>query len=206
MENKERDLVYSPAVIEFVAVAKEICVFFEHEGSFSRREFIDKSRKALPLLYYKAGLLPLTEAVFEEGTEKFVTEDDWQAIHDGILKKMGRYNEYPRVYDPELKDTEDNIGSIAEDLADIYQDLKDFLMVYRMGTSELMNDAVFECVQNYQQYWGRKLLNTLTVLHSLVFSGEDLSGEDKEGNENVSTDTGKWIISQRQKLWNEGND
>ena len=206
MENEEIDIVYSQAVIEFVAVSREICQFLENAGTFSRSDFIEKSRKALPLLYFKAGFLPLTEAVFEEGTEKFVTEDVWQAVHDSILRKMGGYNEYARVYDPEIKDTEDSIGSIAEDMADIYQDLKDCLMVYRLGTHELMNDALFECVQNYRHSWGSKLLNALSVLHSIVFSEGDLAGEDEENDEYENKNTGNWIISQRQKLWNERDE
>lgn len=200
--------MYSGPVIEFVAVANEVCIFMEQAESFPRRDFIDKLRKILPLVYYKAGLLPKTEAFFQEGTEKFVDEDQWQGIHDVILRKLGRHNDYSEVYDPVYRDTEDNVGgSIAGDMSDIYQDLKDFLMVYRMGTVELMNDAVWECVQHFEQYWGQKLLNSLRVLHALTFGEEDLSDEEEnhEGEE-PKTGTEDWIISQRQKFWSEDED
>ncbi len=214
MNNKEiENLVYSRQVIEFVAVANEICSFLEQAAGFPRFDFVDKSRKILPLLYYKTVLLPATEPVFDDGTEKFVTEDDWHNLHDAILKKLGRHDDYPEVIDPVIKDTEDSVGgSIAENLADIYQDLKDFLLLYRMGTVELMNDALWECVQHFEQSWGQKLLNCLRALHRLIYGGENLEedeeneGDRPDGDNLTERDTGKWIFSQRKKLWNEDED
>jgi hypothetical protein len=208
MDNGKEGLVYSGPVIEFVAVANEVCIFMEQAGGFTKKDLIEKTRKILPLLYYKAGLLPATEPFYHEGTEKFVSEEDWQIIHDNILGRIGSHNDYAEIPDPVYKDTEDNVGgSIAEDMADIYQDLKDFLMVYRMGTVELMNDAIWECVQHFEQFWGQKLLNSLRYLHSLSFGNEDLSDEDEDRERDKGVnDKGDWIISQRQKFWNEDED
>jgi hypothetical protein len=209
MPDQKEALVYSGQVIEFVAVANETCSFLELSSAFSRPDFVDKTRKILPLLYYKATLLPTTEPVYEDGTEKFVTEEGWRMVHDSILKKLGRYNDYPEVFDPVVKDTEDQVGgSIAENLADIYQDLKDFVMLYRMGTVDLMNDALWECMQHFEQGWGQKLLNALRALHNLMHGGEDLGAEDegegKDRSENESSrDTENWIFTKRKKNWDE---
>ncbi len=203
MQKNREILVYSGTVIEFVAVANEVCSFLEQTEGFSRPDFIDKSRKILPLLYYKAAILPKTESVFDEGTEKFVTEEDWQIIYDTILKKLGKYNDYPEVFDPVLRDTEDKVGgSIAENLADIYQDMKDFIIVYRMGTVDLMNDALWECQQHFDQSWGQKLLNSLRALHNLIHGAEDLEDDDTKDATKLE-DTDNWIFTQRQKLWNK---
>ena len=212
MEKNIESLVYSQQVIEFVAVANEICNFFENAGGFSRFDFVDKSRKILPLLYYKAVLLPITEPVIEDGTEKFVTEEEWHEVHDALFKKLGKYNDYQEVIDPVIKDTEDSVGgSIAENLADIYQDLKDFLLLYRMGTIELMNDALWECMQHFDQSWGQKLLNSLRALHRLIHGTDELEEDDEEENKPADDDlerrdTGKWVFTQRKKLWNEDED
>ncbi len=208
MERTKEDLVYSRVVIEFVAVANELCSFLEQAGGFARTDFIDKSRKILPLLYYKATLLPGTEAVFEEGAEQFVSEEEWQVIHDTLLGKLGRFNDYPEAIDPVLKDTEDAVGgSIAENMADIYQDIKDFVMRYHVGTVDLMNDALWECVQHFEQSWGQKLLNSLRALHNLMHGDALPEDEEKEtDNPANNTNTDDWIFSQRQKLWNEEDD
>ncbi len=207
-------LVYSGQVIEFVAVANELCNFLEQAAGFPRRDFVDKTRKILPLLYYKAALLPPTEPVYEDGTEKFIAEEEWHAVHDAILKKLGRFNDYPEVMDPVLRDTEDMVGgSIAENLADIYQDLKDFVLLYRMGTVDLMNDALWEFSQHFEQDWGQKLLNSLRALHNLMHGGEDIEEtaeekrETQQGDEDLpDRDTEEWIFSQRKKLWDEEED
>lgn len=207
MKKNREGLVYSPIVIEFTAVANELCSFLEQAGSFPRLDFIDKSRKILPLLYYKATQLPVTESLYEEETGKFVTEEDWNAIHDSILQKLGRYNDYPEVIDPMYRDTDDAVGgSIAENLADIYQDIKDFVMRYHMGTVELMNDAIWECMQHFDQSWGQKLLNSLRALHNLMH-GSDIAEEDDETGSSDGIDkTDNWIFSQRQRLWNEEDE
>ncbi len=209
MENNSEALVYSGAVIEFVAVAREVCSFLEQADGFAKPVFMDKTRKILPLLYYKAVMLPSAEALLEDGPERFVTEQEWQIVHDTILNKLGRHNDYPEVIDPVIRDTEDRVGgSIAENLADIYQDLKDFVMVYRMGTVELMNDALWECIQHFDQEWGQKLLNCLRALHNLLHGGEDLEDEEEDNDRGTDQEqgTGKWIFSQRQKFWNEDEE
>lgn len=198
-------IVYSVPVIEFVAVANEYCNFVEGAGSFPKKDFLVKSAKILPLLYYKASLLPLLESVFEEGNEKYVAEDQYEFVRSSILLKLGSHNDYQEVYDPVYRDTSESThGSLAEDFADIYQDLKDFLMIYRVGTVEIMQESLFEIRSSFEQYWGQRLVNALRVVHSHITSGDPLEEEIKPGKpEDNKPDTGDWIISQRQKMWNE---
>ncbi len=209
MQISREDLVYSKVVIEFVAVAGEYCSFLEQTGGFAKKDFVDKSRKILPLLYYKAVLIPPTEPFFEEGTERFVTEEEWYTIHDSIRTRLGSHDDYPEIFDPVARDTDDRVGgSIAENMADIYQDVKDFVMVYRMGTVELMNDALWECMQHFDQSWGQKLLNGLRALHNLIHGEKNLDDDDENDQEQNKgkRDTDNWIFTRRQKLWNKDDE
>lgn len=54
---------------------------------------------------------------------------------------------------------------ISEDLADIYQDVKDFICLFQLGLNLTMNDALAQCQENFRLYWGQKLVNTLRALH-----------------------------------------
>ncbi len=208
MEINREDLVYSKVVIEFVAVAGEYCSFLEQAGGFAKRDFVDKSRKILPLLYYKATLIPPTEPFFEEGTERSVTEEEWDTIHNTIRARLGSHDDYPEILDPVARDTDDRVGgSIAENMADIFQDVKDFVMVYRMGTVEMMNDALWECMQHFDQGWGQKLLNGLRALHHLIHGGHNLDEEEDDPAQNEEKrDTENWIFTKRQKFWNKDED
>ena len=74
-------------------------------------------------------------------------------------------------------------SSISENIADIYQDLKDFILSYRIGTLEVMNDALGECRNNFEQYWGQRLVNGLRAIHNLVYGLVDLEETTEASDE-----------------------
>ena len=59
---------------------------------------------------------------------------------------------------------------ISEDLADIYQDIKDFIFVFQLGFNETMNDALVVCRENFGTLWGQKLVNTMRALHDVKYN------------------------------------
>jgi hypothetical protein len=201
------DPVYSPQVIEFVAAANEFCKYAEHSSELGGDELLKILQRILPFMYLKASLLPVFEPYFEDGNEKFVTESDWFRIHDGLRSKFGKANDYLEVFDEKVNDTgEPVVASIAEDMADIYQDLRNFLLLYQTGTNEVMNDALWECRMNFENYWGQKLLNSMRAIHNFLYSGEETGiSDDKTGDEN-NRDTSEWFISRRQKEFRENGE
>ena len=199
--NNNPDPVYSRNVVEFVAVANEFCKYAEHSSEIKGDEMLRILQRILPFLYLKASLLPEFEPVFEDGNEKFVTESDWFRIHDTLREKFGTANDYMEVFDERMKLSEGPVMSgIAENMADVYQDLKNFLLLYQTGTSEVMNDAVWECKMNFETYWGQTLVNSMRAIHKFIYSGEEIqrkeTGEEENGNERNTKD---WFISRRQK-------
>ena len=72
--------------------------------------------------------------------------------------------------------------SISEDLADIYQDIKDFIFVFQLGLNETMNDSLAICQENFGMLWGQKLVNTLRALHDVKYNLQD-NEEEEENNE-----------------------
>ena len=65
--------------------------------------------------------------------------------------------------------TEEITRYISEGLADIYQDIKDFIFVFRQGVNRNMHNALATCQDNFKLYWGQKLVNTLRALHEVKF-------------------------------------
>ena len=152
------DLVYSRNVIEFVAVANEFCKYTEHASDLKGDELLKILQRILPLMYLKTSLLPQLTPYFEDGNEKFVTEPDWIIIYEILKEKFGTANDYLEVFDEKINDSEGPVLScISENMADIYQDIKDFLLLYQTGNIEVMNDAVWECRMNFENFWGQKL-------------------------------------------------
>jgi len=164
-------IVYSKNVIEFVTVAAETCLFLEHAAELPRTDFVQKSIKLLPLLYLDASLLEIPETVFDDAPEKFVNEDDYQFVREQVEQLLGVDDSYLEVFHPDMAISDTPIAAfVSENLADIYQELKDFAASYQLGDIDIMNDALAACLEAFGEHWGQKLLNALRALHALRFS------------------------------------
>ncbi|MDD3322301.1 MAG: DUF5063 domain-containing protein [Paludibacter sp.] len=178
-------IVYSKKVIEFVTVAAETCLFLEHATDFSNQDFVDKSVKILPLLYLNASLIEIPQAVYEEGTERFVNEEDYVFVKEQVEQIMGKDDSYLEVFHPDMALSDTPIAAfISENLADIYQELKDFAANYQLGDIDIMNDALVICLEAFREHWGQKLLNALRALHSIRFS--EGFGSEESSNEPIN--------------------
>ena len=193
------DPVFSRNVVEFVAVANEYCKYVEHASDIKGDEMLKIMQRILPLMYLKSSLLPKLEPFFEDGNEKFVTETDWNSINELLKEKFGTANDYLEVFDEKINDLEGPVvSSISENMADIYQDMKDFLLLYQTGTAEVMNDAVWECRMNFENFWGQKLVNSMRAIHKFIYSGEEIGKVEKAENDE-NRNTADWFITRRQK-------
>ncbi len=193
--------VYSRNVIEFVAVANEFCKYAEHASELKGDELLKILQRILPFMYLKASLLPELNPFFEDGNEKFVTESDWKKMQEIFREKFGTADDYPEVFDEKISESDDHvISSISENMADIYQDIKDFLLLYQTGTPEVMNDSVWECRLNFESFWGQKLVNSMRAIHKFIYSGEEIGKvENDDDGDDERRNTSNWFIARRQK-------
>ena len=176
-------MIFERNSVEFVTVAAEFCAFVERSEGQKRAEFVDTLLKILPLLYIKASMLPECEVMGEDGLEAFVSEDDYEVIRINLQEVLADRDDYLDVFVEEMKYSDTPIRkSIAEDLADIYQVVKDFICQFRSGLNETMHDALAQCREHFIGYWGQTLVNTMRALHEVKYSNVD---ED----ENEDTDT-----------------
>jgi hypothetical protein len=161
-------IVYSQKVIEFVAVANEYCLLVEKVTQYPAQQLVDITRKILPLLYFKASVLPDIVEILQEDLEKYVSELDYNLLLQKWSQKLGGYDTYFEVFDPEIQfGTETVTASISENILDIYQDVKDFITSYSIGDEDIMNDALAECMAHFRDFWGQRLVNVLRALHQL---------------------------------------
>lgn len=177
---KESQVMFDRNVVEFVTVAAEYCKFLERAEGTKRSAFIDMSLKILPLLYLKTSMLPQCEAIGDEAPETFVTEETYEVLRMNIAGILGGKDDYLDVFVSDMKYSDQPIIKyISEDLADIYQDIKDFIFVFQLGLNGTMNDSLAICQENFRLYWGQKLVNTLRALHDARYA----QGEEEEEEE-----------------------
>ena len=176
---KYSQVIFDKNTVEFVTVAAEYCGFLERARDMKRYDFVDTALKILPLLYLKATLLPPCEPIGEDEPEIFVTEEDYELIRRTVAGVLGAKDDYLEVFLPDMAYSDTPIKKcISEDLADIYQALKNFVETYRIGLEENMYEAVAEVRNAFVLYWGQTLTNAMRALHRVRYSPED--DEDEE--------------------------
>lgn len=193
--------VYSRNVVEFVTVAVEYCNFIENSQEISAFDFTSAINKILPLAYLKASMLPNIESEEESSTEDFVTEEIYINIQQSISLKLGENDLDCEVPETVSQNGENTTATVSEIITDIYQDLKNFVMSYRTGEEYIMTESLWICKQNFEQFWGLRLLAAQTPVHKLIYGNTDWEATKSNKQE---ADTSNWLISQRQQEW--GND
>ena len=165
--------VYDKNTLEFVTVAFEFCSWMESVGH-DLPAFVDKATKLLPLLYLKATLLPDTEADDDAEVSHFVTEETYHALRDRLAALLGEYDTYLETFVPDMQYSDTPVAAfISENLSDMYQDLGNFVSLFRQGYKETMRLSLALCTENFRMYWGQSLLNALKALHAVRYN-EDM--------------------------------
>ena len=107
------------------------------------------------------------------------------ALRRAIAGVLGAKDDYLEVFLPDMVYSDTPIKKcISEDLADIYQDLKDFISVFQLGLNETMNDSLVVCKEHFREFWGQRLVNTMRALHDVKYSPADDGEEEEMEDEN----------------------
>ena len=152
--------IYSPVVIDMVTVSAEYCLFLEKLSlsGTTRRKFLEQITRLLPLIYVKASLLPRLDDSGYFDLPITVSEDDYEEVRQMVWRLLKGDDEYLEVFTPDMQYSEGAMThTISEDLADIYQDLKNFVAVFA--------DRRGQC-----------LVNVMRPLHDLLYT----KAEDEE--------------------------
>jgi hypothetical protein len=165
------DPATSANVLDMFTVANEFCIFTEKAEKYDPQEVLQYYAKICPLLYLKGALLPVVETDEDFFGERFVNEDQWESIYNSLLSVFMTKDEFFTL----SYDNTDNIplrASISEHLADVYQDLKDFVLLYQKNLAYAKNNAVNECRKLFISHWGARIAAVLPALHAIAFPAE----------------------------------
>ncbi len=194
IDNLPDHLVYSPQVIDFVTVAAETCLLLEHTAEHTREDFVTKSLGMLSALYLKSVLLAVPARVYEDLTERFVLEHDYMEVKQAVEMVLGEKDSYLETFHPDMALSDTPIAAfISENMADVYQELKDFLANYQLADTEVMNDSLVDCLVAFSEHWGQKLLNALRALHAVRFSDDFGVDVDMSAGSSVKIDRNAFL-------------
>jgi hypothetical protein len=97
-----------------------------------------------------------------------VSPDDWWALYRRLSMQFGEVNNYRFMFDPYEPGSDPVTGSLADDLADIYSDLKIGLALDAAGAND---DAIWQWRFGFENHWGRHAAHALYALHVASHSG-----------------------------------
>jgi hypothetical protein len=126
------------------------------------------------MLYLKGMFLPDIQTDTDEIGERFVTEEEWESVFNMVRNILKDIDQFWTI-DPEISGGNDPVKlSLAENLTDIYQDLKDFIKQYQKNSRLAKEIAVQECKSWFPDRWGKRISQAYNYLHYLIFqSGND---------------------------------
>jgi len=169
--NPSSDTVTSANVLDMYTVANEFCIFTENAEKYNPDEVIQYYAKISPLLYLKGAILPSVDSDEDYFGERFVNEDQWESIYNS-LQSVFADNDKFYTLSYENSDNTPLVASISEHLADVYQDLKDFVLLYQKTLTYAKQNAVFECKKLFVAHWGQRIAAYLPALHAIAFKSE----------------------------------
>lgn len=159
----------SPNSISFIGLSNEYCKLLENAREVDREEFINSMTKLLPRLYITATDLTVDEAP-DMYIESHLDEDYYENIRHYIEMLMGPDDIYLEVFEEDMKYSDTPIAaSIAESLADIFQDLFNFISSIKESPADVANQIIAICKENFENYWGQTLCNVLRALNNLKY-------------------------------------
>jgi len=176
MTEENLNKIKSTQVLELIRVAHEFCVYTEDIDNKEITDLLSFYQKILPLLYLKGSLLPDIEVTDSSFNERFVTAEHWEKVFMGVRTKLGDDDDFWKADESnELMKV-----SVADHLADIYQDLKDFIVLFQKDRLAAKENAVFSVKKYHAIHWGSRLTTIMPILHSLLFAKEIALNEESD--------------------------
>lgn len=150
----------------FAAIAEQYCKLIESRVRTSQDAFLRKLLRLLPTLIAAGASLPDVRPETEHPLDRVVAQEQWSALYESLGKKFGKHNLYWQVYDP-TKEEKPTPSSLADDLADIYCDLKSGLVALEKKISK--REVVWQWRFGFSYHWGAHATDALRAIYRLRF-------------------------------------
>jgi Domain of unknown function (DUF5063) len=151
---------YSLTIAEFTGISREYCRWCEEPRSSDPRQLQHQALRLLARLYAAALELPDVDVSDEDDAPDLPDVDSRSVL--GSFKDLP-FQYYREIFDPVVdKEDEAVVGDLADDLTDIYIDLKRGLALMDRGFEPR---AVFEWRCTFGFHWGRHATSAMRALH-----------------------------------------
>ena len=158
----------------FASVAQRFCGVVDSAPNLERTELLVQVYRILPQLISEAVTLPPmelddTQTPEDEKRESLARANvgsrypQWSQLYELLKEKLGDWDLYWEVFDPR-KDNQAIHGSLADDIADIYRDLKEGLVLGETQEAS-PGDNVWHWRLGFFSHWGKHAIDALRTIH-----------------------------------------
>jgi len=162
----DNDITLSRNVLELVTIATEYCNFVENCRLLDKSTLVKSLKSFVPLLYLRGTLIPDIQPSDPDAAERFVNEEEWESVFKNLREKLTIDDEF-WILEDQSENNEPIKASMSEFLTDTYQDMKDFVTLYKKNRFSSRENAVHDVKVLFENNWGKKLSIILSNIHSL---------------------------------------
>ncbi len=158
----------------FAVIANRFCTVVDSASSMERTDLLLQIYQILPKLIDEAISLPDVKLsdngdpiegnrpqAFQANVKQSVQE--WGQLYNLLKEKLGDWDRYWQVFDP-TEDDEAIFGTLADDIADIYRDLKEGLVLIESREAP-PEDIIWSWRLLFYSHWGKHAIDALLAVH-----------------------------------------
>jgi hypothetical protein len=160
---------YAEIAKQFNKTVQQYCRIVESAPGLEKGQLLLQIYQLLPELIGQAIHLPdfaLSDEDDPHRVETRGTHEQWKKLYELLKVKLGDADVYWEVWDP-TKDNAAIHGTLADDIADIYGDLKKGVMLCEdpKGTAR---EAIWIWRVLFFSHWGKHAIDALRTMHFLL--------------------------------------
>ncbi len=146
---------------KFVEIAKQFCTWIEGSPDDGEMEITAIQRQLADL---HAAVVRLEDTECGDAMDVEVSPEDWKVVRERFMNLP--VNGYWDIFDTlELEPKPPVYNLLSDDLADIYGDVKEGLLLYERG---FVVEAVWQWRFTFSTHWGRHLTGAQRAIHSYL--------------------------------------
>ena len=158
----------------FVDAACLYCDLVDRSDALPAFVLLREAETRLLALYTAALALPDPEPPSDDLVSESIAHEDWLVVFRRLQSALGPYDFYREIFDPAAMgdpggsiDTGDEpvVSSLADDLADIWRDLRAGLNIWDGASDAARSNLVAEWRESFASHWGQHLVDGLRAIH-----------------------------------------
>ena len=149
----------------FGVAAKRFCSIVDSISHMDKVEFVVQIYRVLPKLIDQAIEMPDVKGSDRGGqkSSQKIRYEEWEQLYNSLKEKLGDWDLYHQVFDP-TRDKEAIVGTLADDIADIYGNLKEGLVFIEAAPAN-PEKAIWTWRLLFYSHWGQHAMDALLAIH-----------------------------------------